>query len=94
MSAKPGKKFPKKSVVTPSHPVPASEAESPPHPVASPSAHDGESVPAIEAADPRRRRIGQFVLIVVWLYVAALWLLALDQTFDWGIFGPPFPPLP
>jgi hypothetical protein len=30
----------------------------------------------------------------VWLYVAALWLLAMDRTFDWGIFGPKVPPLP
>jgi hypothetical protein len=30
----------------------------------------------------------------VWIYVAALWLLALDQTFNWGIFGPKMPPIP
>ena len=44
--------------------------------------------------DPRRRLIGRIVLVGVWLYVAALWLLALDQTFNWGIFGPTIPPLP
>lgn len=48
----------------------------------------------IDSADPRKRRWGRIVLIGVWLYVAALWLLALDRTFDWGIFGPKTPPLP
>ncbi len=42
----------------------------------------------LDSADPRKRRLGQIVLAVVWLYVAALCLLALDQTFHWGIFGP------
>ena len=37
---------------------------------------------------------GKIVLIGVWIYVAALWLLALDQTFHWGIFGPKVPPVP
>lgn len=94
MSAKPGKKSTKKSAspvplsaAGPAAPVPARSNVSPSDPV-------GASVPAIESKDPRRRLIGQIVLTVVWLYVAALWLLALDQTFDWGIFGPPLPPLP
>ena len=43
-------------------------------------------VPAIESADPRRRMIAKVVLVAAWIYVAALWLLALDQTFHWGIF--------
>jgi hypothetical protein len=34
------------------------------------------------------------VLGAAWLYVAALWLLALDQTFHWGLFGPAVPPQP
>lgn len=42
----------------------------------------------IDSPDPRRRRWGKILLVVVWLYVAALWLLALDQWFNWGIFGP------
>jgi hypothetical protein len=37
---------------------------------------------------------GKIILAGVWIYVAALWLLALDQTFHWGIFGPKVPPLP
>jgi hypothetical protein len=31
---------------------------------------------------------------VLWLYVAALWLLAIDQWCNLGIFGPKTPPLP
>jgi hypothetical protein len=47
-----------------------------------------------DSADPRRRMLGKIVLAGVWLYVAALWLLALDQSFNWGIFGPKLPPMP
>ncbi len=45
----------------------------------------------IDHADPKRRTWGRIVLVALWLYVLALWLLALDQTFDWGIFGPKVP---
>jgi hypothetical protein len=37
-------------------------------------------------------QLAKLILVAVWLYVAALWLLALDQTFNWGIFGPKVPP--
>lgn len=50
--------------------------------------------PWIESADPKRRTWGKIILIALWIYVAALWLLALDQTFDWGLFGPKVPPTP
>jgi hypothetical protein len=40
----------------------------------------------LDSTDPRRRRIGRGVLAAVWIYVAALWVLALDQTFGWGVF--------
>jgi len=40
----------------------------------------------LDSTDPRRRRIGRGVLAAVWVYVAALWVLALDQTFGWGVF--------
>lgn len=43
-----------------------------------------------QAGGPWRR----FVPGMVWLYVAALWLLALDQTFRWGLFGPAVAPPP
>lgn len=48
----------------------------------------------IDSADPRKRLVGKIALVVVWLYVAALMLLALDQTFHWGIFGPKIPLVP
>jgi hypothetical protein len=48
----------------------------------------------IDSSDPRKRLIGKIVLVGIWIYVAALWLLALDQTFNWGIFGPKTPPIP
>jgi hypothetical protein len=40
----------------------------------------------------RHPQLARLILVAVWLYVAALWLLALDQTFNWGIFGPKVPP--
>lgn len=86
-------------------PAPAPSTPSP----AATSADLGASLPAtatgaaaptadhvswIDSTDPKKRKIGQVVLIGVWIYVAALWLLALDQTFNWGIFGPKVPPVP
>jgi hypothetical protein len=41
-----------------------------------------------DAADPRRRLIANITLAVFSLYVAMIWLLALDQQFHWGIFKP------
>lgn len=48
----------------------------------------------LDSSDPRKRRWGKIILIGVWIYVGALCLLALDQTFTWGIFGPKAAPLP
>ena len=45
----------------------------------------------LDSPDPKRRLWGKIILVGIWLYVAALWLLALDQTFNWGIFGPKLP---
>ena len=42
----------------------------------------------IDSPDPRRRLWGKIALWVIWAYVGALWLLALDQLLGWGIFGP------
>lgn len=41
-----------------------------------------------EAASPAGRRsvVANFVLAAVWVYVAMIYLLALDQQFHWGIF--------
>ncbi len=41
-----------------------------------------------ESADPRRRLIANLTLIGLGIYVAMIWLLALDQQFHWGIFKP------
>ena len=70
-----------------------------PAPVPVASAADPAGAPAptftpwIDSADPRKRTWGKLILAAVWIYVAALWLLALDQTFNWGIFGPKLPPV-
>ena len=48
----------------------------------------------IDSADPKKRMWGKIIFVGIWIYVGALWLLALDQTFHWGIFGPKVVPLP
>ena len=48
----------------------------------------------IDSDDPKKRQWAKIILGVVRNYVAALWLLALDQWFHWGIFGPKVPPVP
>lgn len=62
--------------------------------VAGTSAVTEAHVAWMDSADPQKRMIGKIVFVGVWIYVAALWLLALDQTFHWGIFGPKVPPVP
>ncbi len=77
--------------------VPPSQNNSGQNPTSTPAS---EAAPAqaavawIDSTDPKKRQIAKFVMIGVWIYVAALWLLALDQTFNWGIFGPKIAPLP
>lgn len=86
MSAKPAKKH-----------VPKTPSAQPPRPpaVAAPTVALGSAAatpdtraPVPAALDPRRSVTGTLIVAAIWLYVAALWLLALDQTFNWGIFGP------
>ncbi len=94
MSAKPSKKSAKKSSPAPAAtPVtterPAAADAPAPAPVSA-----AASTPWIESSDPKKRMWGKIALIAIWLYVAALWLLALDQTFHWGLFGPKVPPVP
>ena len=85
MSAKPSRKQASAPARPAATPAPAAAAaDSAPAPF----------VPWIDSSDARKRRLGQVVLVGVWVYVAALWFLALDQTFNWGIFGPKIPPLP
>ena len=99
MSAKHGKKNGNKSA-PPTNPQPAMAAATPMPATASATAQTAPAEPAssfvpwIESDDPKKRLIGKIVLVAAWIYVAALWLLALDQTFHWGIFGPKVPPVP
>ena len=92
MSAK-HKKGGNKPAPTPATPAPAAapaSASAPGVPAAAPETH----VAWMDPPDPRKRMLGKIVFAGVWVYVAALWLLALDQTFHWGIFGPKAPPVP
>ncbi|HEY1107579.1 MAG TPA: hypothetical protein VGE76_03065 [Opitutaceae bacterium] len=82
MSAKPAKK---KSQPAPTPAAPAAAVPAPAMPAPAPASTAPTSW--LDSADPRQRRYGQIALVVVWLYVAALWLLALDQLFGRGIFG-------
>jgi preprotein translocase subunit SecE len=41
-----------------------------------------------DSQSPRRRLIANIALVVVWVYVAMIFLLAADQQFRWGIFPP------
>lgn len=77
MSAKPAKS--ESRAVKPT-PAPAQAAN--------PAAGDAPEPAWIDSPDPRRRLWGKVALWVIWAYVAALWLLALDQLLGWGIFGP------
>ncbi len=79
MSAKPAKKKSQPA------PTPTPPGALPTGTAAAPAAEPATSW--LDSADPRKRRYGQIALILVWLYVAALWLLALDQLFGWGLFG-------
>ena len=75
-------------------PAPAPQGAQPVAATAAPADAPVEHVAWMDSPDPRKRMIGQIAFVVVWIYVAALALLALDQTFHWGIFGPKVPPLP
>lgn len=44
--------------------------------------------PEKEAPNGRRALISNLVLVAAWIYVAMIYLLALDQQFHWGIFPP------
>ena len=66
-----------------------------PKPAPAPVALDG--TPTAETIAPfyeRHPKIANALFAALCVYVAMLGLLALDQTFHWGIFGPQIPPLP
>ncbi len=96
MSAKPAKKSAAKAPSPSSADLAAATATTATTAAASaPAPEPAAPAPAwIDSPDPRKKRLGQAVLAGVWLYVAALWLLAVDQYFNLGIFGPKIPPLP
>lgn len=93
MSAKPAKKSAAKAPSPSSADLTAATATTAAG--SAPAPEPAAPAPAwIDSPDPRKKRLGQAVLTGVWLYVAALWLLAVDQYFNLGIFGPKIPPLP
>lgn len=104
MSAKHKKGGGPKPAPKPATPAPAAEpVPAPPGDLPAPAVAGATAAvapapePAVawmDSTDPRKRMIGKIVFAGVWIYVAALWLLALDQTFHWGIFGPKVPPVP
>ncbi|MSU67032.1 MAG: hypothetical protein EXS40_00430 [Opitutaceae bacterium] len=66
-----------------------------PLPTPSPASSEVAAPPPswLDSPDPRQRLSEKTILIAVALYVAALCLLALDQTFHLGLFGPKTPPV-
>jgi hypothetical protein len=68
-----------------------------PAPTPSPADVDAGGAATAEAAEPfyqRHPKIANAIFAALCIYVAMIWLLALDQTFHWGIFGPKISPLP
>jgi len=86
----------KKSAAKTAPPAPAAGLAPASSTLAPAAAATAETPPPawIDSPDPKKKRLGQFLLAGVWIYVAALWLLAIDQYFNLGIFGPKIPPLP
>lgn len=74
-------------------PLPADATPAAPAPAAEVTA-DAPPTGWIDSADPTKCAGGKAGLVTFWLYVGALWLPALVQTFCWGRFGPRIPPLP
>jgi hypothetical protein len=93
MSAKPSRKSGNKPARAA---APAGSAASTSSPIPAAVVQETATAPVswMDSPDPRKRIWGKILFVAVWVYVAALWLLALDQTFHWGIFGPKVPPVP
>jgi hypothetical protein len=73
----------KKKSVTPSPP-----------PVTAPAVAAAATTETSESFAQRHPKIANLILAGLWVYVAMLGLLALDQTFHWGIFSPKIPLTP
>ena len=58
------------------------------------SASSAASTPEAAPFYQRHPKIANALFAALCVYVAMLCLLALDQTFHWGIFGPKIPPVP
>lgn len=84
----------KNSKSTPQRPAPAQRVPSTADEAPSPAAELAAPVAWIDSPEPRKRLVGKIAFVALWIYVAALCLLALDQTFHWGIFGPKVLPVP
>lgn len=99
MSAKPSKRSANKPAASPQTATAAANAPTPnlssagAATIAAATPTAGE-VSWLDSSDPKKRMWGKIIFTGVWIYVGALCLLALDQTFNWGIFGPKMPPLP
>lgn len=65
-----------------------------PAPSAPPMPASGPAGVAEEPFYKRHPKIANAIFAALWVYVAMLWLLALDQWFHWGIFGPKIPLVP
>ena len=68
-----------------------------PAPTPPPVAVAASGAATAEAAEPfykRHPKIANAIFAALCVYVAMIWLLALDQTFHWGLFGPKIPTLP
>jgi 3-oxoacyl-ACP reductase-like protein len=75
----------------------AASTASKPAPAPAPVAAESGGAATAEPAEPfyqRHPKIANAIFAAVCIYVAMIWLLALDQTFHWGIFGPKVTPLP
>lgn len=44
--------------------------------------------PELDSQSGKRGLVANIALVVVWVYVAMIYLLACDQQFHWGIFSP------
>ena len=65
-----------------------------PSPVPATAAGPSAATVTEEPFYKRHPKIANAVFAALCVYVAMIWLLALDQTFHWGIFGPKVPLVP